>query len=232
MFLGSSRCVRESGSPWIRIKKRFFPHLFFCHTVNVTAILAFCITTQKEWRKELRLPLAVCLNGFCKGGSVIFGFHLVWRCLSAALYFIRNQSLMLQENSPVWAQSHQKGFSLKENLMKCKREVWKQEASFESMLSLGCLRQTSVYFLMLMVPSWLRHLWPHYFLFLQMTEKKKKKKGPNIYNHSTRNGRFNLSALQIYMCVRKGLVSGNAPAVVGPVLEPCLEHGLAWALHL
>lgn len=135
MFLGSSRCLRESGSPWIIIKKKKIPHLFFfffCHTVNVTAILAFCITTQKERRKELRLPLAVCLNGFCKGGSVIFGFHLVWRCLSAAFYFIRNQSLMLQENSPIWTQSHQKWFSLKENLMKCKRKVWKQEANFES----------------------------------------------------------------------------------------------------
>lgn len=40
-----------------------------------------------------------------------------------------------------------------------------------------------------MVPSW---LWP-------------KKKGPNISNHSTRNGRFHLSVLQIYICVGEGL---------------------------
>lgn len=124
---------------------------------------------------------------FCKGGSGIFGFHRVWRCLSAALYFIRNQSLTLQENSPVSTQSHQQGFSLKENLTKCKRRVWKEEASFESCAVPGLFASNFA-------------LFPHANgSLLAVTPQKKD------LTYHTKNGRFHLSALQIYICVGEGL---------------------------
>lgn len=69
--------------------------------------------------------------------------------------------------------------------------MWKEEASFESCAVPGLFASNIfLYFLMLMVPSW---LWPP------------KRKGPNISNHSTRKGRFHLSVLQIYIFVGEGL---------------------------
>lgn len=80
MFLGSSGCVRESGSP-------FFFFFLVCHTVSVTTILAFLIIIEEEWRKKNNISESSVSHWLCvepffflKGGSVIFGFYLVSVC--------------------------------------------------------------------------------------------------------------------------------------------------------
>lgn len=69
-------------------------------------------------------------TAFVKEVVVIFGFRLVWRCLSAALYFIRNQSVTLQENSPAGTQ--RKDFLWRKISWSARENVWKQEPNFES----------------------------------------------------------------------------------------------------
>lgn len=156
-------------------------------------------------------------TAFCKGGSGIFGFHRVWRCLSAALYFIRNQSLTLQENSPVSTQSHQQGFSLKENLTKCKRRVWKEEASFESCAVPGLFASNFA-------------LCPHANgSLLAVTPQKK---DLTFLTTAPEMADFTSQCCKFTSVSEKAWVFGNAPAVVGPVPESCLEHGLAWARRL
>lgn len=130
-----------SGSP-DRYFFFFFPGLCLCvcvsHTVRVTTILAFIIIIEEEWRtkifKRVQSPIGYVLNCFWKGGSVIFGFHLISRCLSATLYFVRNQSLMWQEtvlfeHKVIW-----KVLSLnKKNRHKCKivwQKLWKYKPNF------------------------------------------------------------------------------------------------------
>jgi len=67
MFLGSSRCVRESGSP-----NSFFFVFFVSHTVSETTILAFIIIIEEEWRKKKNIfkrvqsPIGYVLNRFEK----------------------------------------------------------------------------------------------------------------------------------------------------------------------
>lgn len=87
------------------------------------------VSSPLKMEEQAQAPVGCVLNGFCKGGSGIFGFRLVWRCLSAALYFISNQSLRVQDNSPAGTQSRifseGKPHEVQEKSMK-------QEPSFES----------------------------------------------------------------------------------------------------
>lgn len=159
------------------------------------------VSSPLKMEEQAQAPVGCVLNGFCKGGSGIFGFRLVWRCLSAALYFVSNQSLRLQENSPAGTQRR---ISLKENLMKCKRKGWNRNPTLNHTLSLGCWLQTLVDFLFKWFPlgcdmdvlskdvTSVTTLLPLPTKWL----KKKEKREPNIYNHSTRNRWFRLSVLQ------------------------------------
>lgn len=88
---------------------------------------------EKKIFKRVQSPIGYVLNRFWKGGSVIFGFfNLASRCLSATLYFVRNQSLMWQETVLFEHKVIRKVLSLnKKNRLKCKREkVWKYEPNF------------------------------------------------------------------------------------------------------
>lgn len=102
------------------------------------------VSSPLKMEEQAQAPVGCVLNGFCKGGSGIFGFRLVWRCLSAALYFIRNQSLRLQENSPAGTQRRifceGKPHEVQEKRMK-------QEPSFESHAVPWSFLQTLVDFL-------------------------------------------------------------------------------------
>lgn len=84
-------------------------------TVNVSTILAFSfyrrmvkqIFQRQRERQFIQSPIGyVRIELFLKGGSVIFGFYLISRCLPTTV--IRNQSLVWQETVPIWTQSRHK----------------------------------------------------------------------------------------------------------------------------
>lgn len=159
MFLGSSRCVRESRSP-----NSFFFHQSYSKCNNNFGIL-FII--KEEWRKknisESSVSHWLCIELFWKGGSVIFGFYLVSRCLSATLYFVRNQSPMWQETVLFEHKVIRKVLSLNKKILWSARDsltksMKNMNPTFNYMMLLGCFPLTMVYFsLFLHVPSLLKY---------------------------------------------------------------------------
>lgn len=140
---------------------------FVSHTVNVTTILAFFLLSRKNGEKknisESSVSHWLCIELFWKGGSVIFGFYLVSRCLSATLYFVRNQSPMWQETVLFEHKVIRKVLSLNKKILWSARDsltksMKNMNPTFNYMMLLGCFPLTMVYFsLFLHVPSLLKY---------------------------------------------------------------------------
>lgn len=196
-------------------QKNSFPPCFFCQSYSKCnsnfGILFFNLPERMEQKKKICESSDsrwLCVELFEKEVVLFLVFYLFSRCLSTAFYFIRNQSLMLQETVLFEHKVIRKEFFFsphKKKSYEAQEIVWRKSTKIWSQLLMTCCPlvgfccQTLVFVSHFFLVPLCCYFWNNFcsrntvhFLFLQIHEGSEIVKS-YVYNHSTKNHWLSIS---------------------------------------